>query len=120
MNGNKQTGLTHLHVYTFVIYRMERGTVACILITACRSLRKIHGNSSHAFHELYGGIKDGRLHENLTIQSQPSESHPRNREKEGANSSIGASPLHIIKRFFSITERLYEYFAKKLHLLLSV
>ena len=49
MNGNKQTGLTHLHVYTFVIYRMERGTVACILITACRSLRKIHGNSSHAF-----------------------------------------------------------------------
>ncbi len=51
MNGNKQTGLTHLHVYTFVIYRMERGTVACILITACRSLRKIHGNSSHAFHE---------------------------------------------------------------------
>ncbi|KAB3875413.1 DUF1266 domain-containing protein, partial [Phocaeicola vulgatus] len=44
MNGNKQTGLTHLHVYTFVIYRMERGTVACILITACRSLRKIHGN----------------------------------------------------------------------------
>lgn len=83
MNGNKQTGLTHLHVYNFVIYRMERGTVACILITACRSLRKIHGNSSHAFHELYGGIKDGRLHKNLTIQSQPSESHPRNREKKG-------------------------------------
>ena len=42
-----------------------------------------------------------------------------NREKEGANSSIGASPLHIIKRFFSITERLYEYFAKKPHLLVS-
>ena len=56
MNGNKQTGLTHLHVYTFVIYRMERGTVACILITACRSLRTIHSNSSHAFHEPYGSI----------------------------------------------------------------
>lgn len=26
--GNKQTGLTHLHVYTFVIYRTERETVA--------------------------------------------------------------------------------------------
>ena len=91
MNGNKQTGLTHLHVYNFVIYRMERGTVACILITACRSLRKIHGNSSHAFHELYGGIKDGRLHENLTIQSQPSESHPRNREKEGATHRLYGS-----------------------------
>ena len=49
MNGNKQTGLTHLHVYNFVIYRMERGTVACILITACRSLRKIYSNSPHAF-----------------------------------------------------------------------
>ena len=49
MNGNKQTGLTHLHVYNFVIYRMERGTVACILITACRSLRKIYRNSPHAF-----------------------------------------------------------------------
>ena len=49
MNGNKQTGLTHLHVYTFVIYRMERGTVACIFITACRSLRKIYSNSPHAF-----------------------------------------------------------------------
>lgn len=91
MNGNKQTGLTHLHVYNFVIYRMERGTVACILITACRSLRKIHGNSSHAFHELYGGIKDGRLHKNLTIQSQPSESHPRNREKEGATHRLYGS-----------------------------
>ena len=93
MNGNKQTGLTHLHVYTFVIYRMERGTVACILITACRSLRKIHGNSSHAFHELYGGIKDGRLHKNLTIQSQPSESHPRNREKEGATHRLYGAGL---------------------------
>ena len=49
MNGNKQTGLTHLHVYTFVIYRTERGTVACIIITACRSLRKIYSNSPHAF-----------------------------------------------------------------------
>jgi len=34
MKGNKQTGLTHLHVYTLVIYRMERETVACIIITA--------------------------------------------------------------------------------------
>ena len=40
MKGNKQTGLTHLHVYTLVIYRMERETVACIIITACRSPRK--------------------------------------------------------------------------------
>ena len=95
MNGNKQTGLTHLHVYNFVIYRMERGTVVCILITACRSLRKIHGNSSHAFHELYGGIKDGRLHENLTIQSQPSESHPRNREKEGTTHRVYGSKASI-------------------------
>ncbi len=36
----KQTGLTHLHVYTLVIYRTERETVACIIITACRSPRK--------------------------------------------------------------------------------
>ncbi len=40
MKGNRQTGLTHLHVYTLVIYRMERETVACIVITACRSPRK--------------------------------------------------------------------------------
>lgn len=40
MKGSKQTGLTHIHVYTLVIYRMERETVACIIITACRSPRK--------------------------------------------------------------------------------
>ncbi len=37
------------------------------------------------------GIKDGRLHKNLTIQSQPSESHPRNREKEGATHRLYGS-----------------------------
>lgn len=40
MKDSKQTGLTHIHVYTLVIYRMERETVACIIITACRSPRK--------------------------------------------------------------------------------
>ena len=49
MNGNKQTGLTHLHVYTFVIYSNGAWDCCLYFITACRSLRKIYSNSPHAF-----------------------------------------------------------------------
>lgn len=69
MSGNKQTGLTHLQVYIFVIYRTGRETVACIIIKACRSPRKdVKQQFSRLSVNLEKHIKeDEDADENLTI-----------------------------------------------------
>ena len=56
MSGNKQTGLTHLHVYTFVIYRTERGTVAMYPPEASASRYDNTSNSPTLFRNLNESI----------------------------------------------------------------
>lgn len=86
MRGNKQTGLTHLHVYTLVIYRMERETVACIIITACRSLRKDTPQQFSRF-LVYNEIKIDRSMkkqvDSLQLNSNPHEQELSDKRKQG-------------------------------------